>query len=111
MAFFQSIGCFCGITRFSETFCGKVPGYHCIGIRELDRAMSSAQRAFGKWERTSAGEKAAALNKMAARFGFLSSVPMPIDVTISQWQGKVLEVYFHKHSRIFYVIIEDIFVT
>ncbi|MCL1831240.1 MAG: type II toxin-antitoxin system RelE/ParE family toxin [Oscillospiraceae bacterium] len=26
---------------------------------------------------------------------------------IKQWQGKVWEVYFYKHNRMFYVVIED----
>ena len=25
---------------------------------------------------------------------------------IKQWQGKILEVYFYKHNRIFYVVVE-----
>ena len=28
-------------------------------------------------------------------------------LTTKPWQGKVLEVYFYKHNRIFYVAIED----
>jgi phage-related protein len=29
------------------------------------------------------------------------------NLTIKTWQGKVKEVYFYKHNRIFYVVIED----
>ena len=28
-------------------------------------------------------------------------------LTIKQWQGKIWEVYFYKHNRIFYVVIDD----
>lgn len=29
------------------------------------------------------------------------------ELTIKPWQGKIWEVYFYKHNRIFYVAIED----
>ena len=29
------------------------------------------------------------------------------ELDIKQWQGKVWEVYFYKHNRMFYVVIED----
>ena len=29
------------------------------------------------------------------------------ELTIKTWRGKILEVYFYKHNRIFYVIVED----
>ena len=29
------------------------------------------------------------------------------ELTIKPWQGKVWEVYFYKHNRIFYIAIED----
>ena len=29
------------------------------------------------------------------------------ELTIKPWQGKVWEIYFYKHNRIFYVAIED----
>ena len=29
------------------------------------------------------------------------------ELSIRPWQGKVWEVYFYKHNRIFYVVIED----
>jgi phage-related protein len=29
------------------------------------------------------------------------------ELTIKQWQGKIHEVYFYRHNRIFYVTIED----
>lgn len=28
------------------------------------------------------------------------------ELTIKPWQGKILEVYFYKHNRIFYVIVD-----
>ena len=29
------------------------------------------------------------------------------DLQIKTWRGKILEVYFYKHNRIFYVIVDD----
>ena len=29
------------------------------------------------------------------------------ELTIKTWRGKILEVYFYKHNRIFYVIVDD----